>query len=97
MSKVIRASGFVLLGCVVCVTAFAASPVGWRNDGTGQFPSTTPPSEWSKEKNVVWKVAMPGSSYGAPIVVGDHLFVATEATTVDCALTRSVPPPPERR
>lgn len=28
-------------------------------------------------------------------IVGDHLYVETDAVTVDCALERSTPPPPE--
>ncbi len=28
-------------------------------------------------------------------IVGDHLYVQTDAVTVDCALERSTPPPPE--
>jgi outer membrane protein assembly factor BamB len=62
----------------------AAEPVGWRNDGTGRFPSATPPTEWSREKNVTWKVALPGPSYGAPIVVGEHLFVASDPGDLLC-------------
>src|SRR5262245_28940935 len=62
----------------------AAEPVGWRNDGTGRFPSATPPTEWSGQKNVAWKVALPGQSYAAPIVVGEHLFVASDPGDLLC-------------
>ncbi len=62
----------------------AAEPVGWRNDGTGRFPSATPPTEWSREKNVTWKVALPGPSYGAPIVVGENLFVVSDPGDLLC-------------
>ncbi len=84
MSAVIRAAGLVLLGWLVSVAALAGPSVGWRNDGTGQFPGATPPAEWSKEKNVAWKVAMPGNSYGTPIVVGDHLFVVSDPSELLC-------------
>jgi uncharacterized protein YaeQ len=30
-------------------------------------------------------------------IVGDHIYVETDAITVDCALERSTPPPPETR
>jgi outer membrane protein assembly factor BamB len=71
---------FVLFALV----SSAAEPVGWRNDGTGRFPSATPPTEWSGEKNVTWKVALPGPSYGAPIVVGENLYVASDPGDLLC-------------
>jgi outer membrane protein assembly factor BamB len=62
----------------------AAAPVGWRNDGTGCFPDASPPSEWSPAKNVLWKLALPGSGYGAPIVVGERLFVVSDPAELLC-------------
>lgn len=35
----------------------------------------TPPLEWSEEKNVRWKVAIPGRGYSTPIVWEDRLFL----------------------
>src|SRR5689334_8461885 len=82
MLRKIRASLLVLLSCFTFV---AAGPsVGWRNDGSGTFPAATPPTEWSSSKNVVWKVSLPGSSYGAPIVVGPNLFVVSDPADLLC-------------
>ncbi len=84
MTRTIRASVLVLLGWVASGPFVAGAPVGWRNDGTGSFPATTPPSEWSRDKNVLWKVALPGTSYGAPIVVGENLFVLSDPAELLC-------------
>jgi outer membrane protein assembly factor BamB len=84
MTRTIGACALLLLAGAVSDLAFAEAPVGWRNDGTGRFPDASPPAEWSKEKNVLWKVALPGPSYGAPIVVGDHLFVVSDPAELLC-------------
>jgi outer membrane protein assembly factor BamB len=35
------------------------------------------PSEWGKDKNVAWKVAIPGYGWSSPVVWGDKVFVTT--------------------
>jgi len=84
MTRTICASALALLGWVATCSVVAGPPMGWRNDGTGQFPAATPPSEWSTDKNVLWKVALPGSSYAAPIVVGERLFVVSDPGELLC-------------
>jgi hypothetical protein len=78
--------GLVLVVLVVASAACAAAdaPVGWRNDGTGRFPDARPPTEWSSDKNVLWKVELPGHSYAAPIVVGENLFVVSDPAELLC-------------
>jgi outer membrane protein assembly factor BamB len=83
MTRTIRASALIVAGWLASCSV-AAEPVGWRNDGTGRFPTATPPSEWSGGKNVVWKVALPGPSYAAPVVVGDRLFVVSDPAELLC-------------
>ncbi len=68
-------------------TAFAfsyiASPVhsaDWARfrgpNGTGvSVESQTVPAEWSAEKNVKWKVPLPGMGSSSPIVVGSRIYV----------------------
>jgi hypothetical protein len=84
MKVTIRASVFVLLGWLATGPAAGDAPVGWRNDGSGHFPTAKPPSEWSRDKNVLWKVALPGPSYAAPIVVGERLFVVSDPAELLC-------------
>ena len=50
----------------------------WRGpDGTGVAPHGNPPLEWSEDKNVRWKIAIPGHGHASPIVWGDKVFVLT--------------------
>ena len=74
-------------------TVAAASPAGslpstdrfwpqWRGPlGTGEAPRANPPLEWSEEKNVRWKVEVPGRGKSSPIVWGDLVFVTTAVPT----------------
>ncbi len=72
--------GLTLLFCA----ALQADLLGWRGDGTGRFPDTTPPTAWTKEQGVVWSTPMPGSSNSSPILVGNRLFVCSDPTTLIC-------------
>lgn len=50
----------------------------WRgihrdNHATGPVPPTT----WSKDENIVWKVDVPGRGHATPILWGDQVFIAT--------------------
>lgn len=48
----------------------------WRGPlATGVAPKADPPIEWSENKNIRWKVPLPGKGHSTPIVWGDHLFV----------------------
>src|SRR5207247_9488789 len=50
----------------------------WRGPlGTGEAPKAKPPLEWSEQKNVRWKVEIPGRGKSGPIVWGDLVFVTT--------------------
>lgn len=79
-----RIAGLMLLAFVTTGLMAAETTVGWRNDGTGSFPTAKPPSEWASDKNVLWKVALPGQSYSAPIVVGANLYVASDPSELLC-------------
>ncbi|MDP6633495.1 MAG: PQQ-binding-like beta-propeller repeat protein [Phycisphaerae bacterium] len=48
----------------------------WRGPlSTGVAPKGDPPIEWSENKNIRWKTALPGSGHSTPIVWKDHVFV----------------------
>lgn len=89
--------GMVCRGAVVCLalgfvgtvigSARGERPVGWRADGTGHFPNATPPTEWSPDEGVLWRTALPGKSHGAPIVVGEHLYVTSDPAHLFCIRT----------
>src|SRR5881296_729436 len=35
------------------------------------------PLQWSETKNVRWKVAIPGSGWSSPAILGDHIWLTT--------------------
>src|SRR5690606_29793387 len=54
----------------------------WRGPVmTGVAPRGTPPTEWSEEKNVKWKIEVPGDSTATPIIWGDKVFITTAIKT----------------
>ena len=50
-------------------------------EGTGVAPLAKPPIEWGEEKNVKWKVEVPGRGNASPIVWGDRIFLLTAIKT----------------
>lgn len=55
---------------------------GWRGPmGTGVAPMGDPPIEWSEEKNIRWKVGIPGLGNSSPIVWGSRVYVTTAIET----------------
>jgi len=48
----------------------------WRGPlATGVAPQAQPPVEWSEQKNVRWKIPLPGQGHSSPIVVGDRVYL----------------------
>ncbi|NQT87547.1 hypothetical protein HQ560_12330, partial [bacterium] len=43
--------------CVCLCWGGAPQPSGWRGDGTGRYPETSPPLEWDIDEgaNILWK------------------------------------------
>ncbi|MEM6673518.1 MAG: PQQ-binding-like beta-propeller repeat protein [Planctomycetota bacterium] len=41
----------------------------------------SPPTEWGEEKNVAWKVPVPGHGLSSPVVVGDTIYLTTAVVT----------------
>jgi outer membrane protein assembly factor BamB len=61
----------------------AGQPVGWRGDGSGQFPAANPPTVWSEKKNIVWKTDV-GAGFSSPVLVGDRVLITTEPDLLIC-------------
>jgi outer membrane protein assembly factor BamB len=54
----------------------------WRGpEASGVAPDADPPIEWSENKNVRWKTAIPGQGHATPIVWDDTVFVTTAIST----------------
>ena len=48
----------------------------WRGpSGTGVAPHADPPVEWSEDKNIRWKVPLPGKGHSTPVIWGDRIFL----------------------
>jgi outer membrane protein assembly factor BamB len=76
---------------IVALVVAASGPLSaanwpqWRGEG-GQGVSSERglPAEWAPDRNVAWKVALPGTGHSSPIVWGERVFVtaAVEGDTV---------------
>ena len=54
----------------------------WRGPmANGVAPAGDPPVEWAANKNVKWKVEIPGKGSATPIIWGDRIFVLTAVPT----------------
>jgi len=63
-------------GRAVAGEAPGGSWPAWRGPlSTGVAPDGDPPVEWSEEKNIRWKVPMPGPGHATPVVWGERVFV----------------------
>jgi outer membrane protein assembly factor BamB len=66
---------------LLLVVAFLplALAADWRQfrgtDSTGRAPAGAAPGEFGPDKNVAWKVELPGRGQSSPIVVGDRVFM----------------------
>ncbi len=71
----------VIVGSLTLINAptNAADWANWRGpDGLGVSSETSAPSEWGKDKNIAWKLTVPGAGASSPIVVGDRLYVSSQ-------------------
>lgn len=79
----LRRQPFVLFHLVLLAIATSTTLVfggDWTRfrgpNGSGVSTDKQPtPVEWSAEKNLKWKVELPGAGVSCPIVVGDKIFV----------------------
>ena len=71
---------------LVLATLFVAAPTVALADwpqfrgplGSGHIPKGSKlPSAWSEEKNIDWKVALPGRAWSSPVVFGDKIWLTT--------------------
>ncbi len=54
----------------------------WRGpDATGVAPKGNPPLTWSENKNIKWKVKVPGQGTSSPVIWGDRIFFLTAIET----------------
>jgi outer membrane protein assembly factor BamB len=65
----------------------AAPTTDWREfrgpDGEGHYSGPKLVTEWGVDKNVKWKVPVPGKGWSSPILVGDKLILTTAIPNED--------------
>jgi hypothetical protein len=67
-----------LLIAVLAAPAAADNWPQWRGPTRdGRSPETGLPTEWGAEKNIVWKLKMPGIGACTPAIWGDKIFVTS--------------------
>ena len=67
-------------------------PIGWRGDGTGRYPGAMPPLTWERKKNesgytaknILWMTPLPNIGVSMPIIVGERIFLTSEAADLVC-------------
>lgn len=74
----------ILAGLVITAFAIDATVPGWRTDGTGLYPTATPPTVWSADKHVRWKKKLPAWANACPILIDNRLYVTAEIATLIC-------------
>ena len=75
------AMGFVLLGWPA---GQADDFVAFRGtNGLGVTGDQAIPDAWSISENMAWKVAIPGSGWSQPVIVGDRIFVTAAVAEKD--------------
>jgi outer membrane protein assembly factor BamB len=66
----------------------------WRGPlATGEGPKANPPLEWSEDKNVRWKIELPGEGKSTPVIWGDTVYVTTAIPAVKAPPAPAAAPP----
>lgn len=77
------------LSTLILVAAFAATPAGSATLSANDWPQwrgphfngvtnvKDAPVEWSKEKNVAWRLPLPGSAGATPVISKDRIFLTS--------------------
>lgn len=65
----------------------------WRGPlATGEAPAANPPLEWSEDKNVRWKIEVPGQGKSTPVIWGDVVLLTTAIPLASALEAPAVPP-----
>ena len=69
-------------------TSLFAEVLSWRNDGTGGFTDTTPPTDWSAPEATLWSTPFEESNASA-IFADNKLFFMEEPSALVCVDSES--------
>ena len=95
MTSVLRCVPLVLLGlCLNCGTVELVAQQTWPQWRNGDFSSVgvgDVPTEFGVEKNMLWRVPLPGGGGASPVVAADRVFVTSaiekQQSTLICVST----------
>src|SRR5688572_24185522 len=75
-----------LLALLASAPADAENWPQWRGPtGNGLSSETGIATQWGPEKNVAWRLPLPGPGGATPVVWGDRIFVSTSLGSEDGA------------
>lgn len=79
MKLTIRVTVFAILGSL-CTVVAAGDWLQFRGTDNRSVAASEPvPAEWDDEKNVAWKVGLPGEGVSSPIVVDNRVVVTASS------------------
>jgi outer membrane protein assembly factor BamB len=58
-------------------------PIGWRADGSGQYPAAQPVANWSQKRNLLWRAEV-GTGCSSPLLVGNRVVITGEPDLLVC-------------
>jgi len=68
-----------ILGCLCALGTYVSLGADWAQfrgpHGLGTSSEKNLPVEWSSDKNIVWKTALPGPGGSSPVTVGKRIFL----------------------
>ena len=72
----------ILLGSILVTKSTLKADSNWPSwrgvTGNGVAPdSSNPPKEWSEEKNIFWKIKLPGLGHSTPVIWEDKIFLTS--------------------
>jgi outer membrane protein assembly factor BamB len=74
----LKTNSIVLLAVLFVLSGVAAADnwPQWRGaSGDGVSAESGLPREWSRERNLVWRVELPGAGNSTPVIWGDRIFL----------------------
>jgi len=80
MTRILNSRTIVTAGILFVLTAAAAAdwPKFRGPGGDGLAPDNAdPPVNWSEEKNIKWKVRIPGRGRSSPVILGERIWLTT--------------------
>jgi len=75
--RILLLSTFIATGQIA---PLEAEVVGWRTDGTGQYPQAKLPAKWGEDAAAKWNLKTKAWGNAMPVVVGETVFITEEPT-----------------